>query len=125
MDSLFDVVHRPEFEHHLRGYFNNRYSDIDPAWYAVRNAVYASGCRLYHSANQEASFSRIQEEAWGYFSNALSVHSDLLLRSPSLRAVRALLAMVSAVSPACIEGLSERNRRSLPRDLAALPLDPG
>ncbi|KIX06974.1 uncharacterized protein Z518_04950 [Rhinocladiella mackenziei CBS 650.93] len=93
VDSLFEVVYRPEFEWHLRGHLENTYRNDDPAWYALRNAVYASGCRLYHSANHAACFTRIQDEAWRYFSNALSVHSELLLRSPSQRAVRALLAM--------------------------------
>ncbi|KIW99291.1 uncharacterized protein Z519_00954 [Cladophialophora bantiana CBS 173.52] len=93
VDSIFEVVYRPEFESHLRRHFENRQSNDDPAWYALRNAVYASGCRLHHCESHAASFTNIQEEAWGYFSNALSVHSELLLRSPSLRAVRALLAM--------------------------------
>ncbi|RVX72409.1 hypothetical protein B0A52_03597 [Exophiala mesophila] len=77
VDSLFEVIHRPEFEHHLRSHLSNRLYDDDPAWLALRNTVFVS----------------IQQEAWHFFSNALSVHSDLLLRSPSIRAVRALLAM--------------------------------
>jgi hypothetical protein len=95
VDSLFEVVHRPEFEWQLRGHLGKGHTTDDPACYALRNTVYASGCRLYHSASHAANFTLIQEEAWSYFSNALSVHSELLLRSPSLRAVRALLAMVS------------------------------
>ena len=94
VDSMFGVVHRPEFESHMRSKPDNR-QDEDPAWYALRNMVYASGCRLHHSVHYDASFSDIQEEAWGYFSNALLVHSELLLRRPSIQAIRALLAMVS------------------------------
>ena len=98
VDSLFEVIHRPEFEHHLRSHLSNRLYDDDPAWLALRNTVYASGCRLYRSQNHSDSFVSIQQEAWHFFSNALSVHSDLLLRSPSIRAVRALLAMVRLVA---------------------------
>lgn len=70
----------------------------DPTWYALRNVVYAAGCRIYRSDSPAANFSEVQKEAWGYFSNALSVHSDLLLTKPTLRSVRALLAMVGLVS---------------------------
>lgn len=100
MDSLFEAVYRPEFEYYLHCHIEKEDPNEDPAWYALRNAVYASGCRLYHSMDHAASFITIQEEAWSYFSNALSVHSDLLLRSPSTRAVRALLAMVSFICSA-------------------------
>jgi hypothetical protein len=92
---MFEIIYRPEFEWHLRGRLEHNHQNDDPAWYALRNAIYATGCRLYHSSNNTASFSNIHGEAWTYFSNALSVHSELLLRSPSIRAVRALLAMVS------------------------------
>ena len=98
VDSLFEVINRHEFEQHVHGHQGSMLSNDsnDPAWYAIRNVVYASGCRLYHSAGSPVSFTVVQEEASGYFSNALSVHSDLLLRRPTLAAVRALLAMVSA-----------------------------
>ena len=99
MDSLFEVVHRPDFESYLRRRTNTNYQNENPAWYALRNTVYASGCRLYHSVGHTASFNNIHQEAWSYFSNALSVHSDLLLRTPSTLAVRALLAMVRADCP--------------------------
>ncbi len=97
VDSLLGVVQRHEFESQLRCHADNKSTRDDPAWYALRNAIFASGSRLYHSAEHSAEFAIIHSEAWGYFSNALSVHSDLLLRSPSLQAVRALLAMVSTV----------------------------
>lgn len=98
MDKIFGVVYQPDFEHHLRTHLDAGYDNDDPTWYALRNAVYASGCRLYHCTQQSASFSSIQAEAWSYFSNALSVHSDLLLRRPTLHAVRALLAMVRSIN---------------------------
>lgn len=95
MDSLFEVIDPLDFEHQLRAHLDNPHRNEDPVWYALRNTVYASGCRLHNSANYAASFGTIQKEAWGYFSNTLSVHSELLLRSPSIGAVRALLAMVN------------------------------
>ncbi|KAK5047211.1 hypothetical protein LTR84_006733 [Exophiala bonariae] len=93
VDSLFEAIHQLDFQQQLRSHFENPNPNEDPVSYAIRNTVYASGCRLHSSANYAASFDAIQKEAWGYFSNALSVHSELLLRSPSIGAVRALLAM--------------------------------
>jgi hypothetical protein len=68
----------------------------DPAWYALRNVVYATGCRIYRSQSPTANFAEVEREARTYFSNALSVHSELLLTKPSLRSIRALLAMVGS-----------------------------
>lgn len=98
MDSLFGAVCPLEFKAQLRAHLDKPQHREDPVWYAVRNTVYASGCRLHRSANHAANFSAIQDEAWGYFSNALSVHSELLLSSPSIGAVRALLAMVNSLA---------------------------
>jgi len=123
VDSIFEVIRRPEFEWQLRGHLDNSYKNDDPAWYAIRNVVYASGCRLHHSSHHAATFSDIQEEAEGYFSNALLVHSQLLLGRPSLQAIRALLAMVGGSF--LFRRWSEFNKPRLcsPRDLVILHLD--
>ncbi|KEF59158.1 uncharacterized protein A1O9_04002 [Exophiala aquamarina CBS 119918] len=81
----------------------------DSAWYALRNVVYATGCRIYRSQSPTANFAEVESEARAYFANAMSVHSELLLTKPSLRSVRALLAMVifaeGLASPALSSGL--------------------
>lgn len=68
--------------------------DDDASWYALRNAVYATGCRT-HLANQKSvSWAQAQAQSWPYFENALSVHVELLYTPTGLTAVRALAAMV-------------------------------
>lgn len=97
VDNLWESVYRPDFERHLRAHFSGKIQYDDPAWYALRNVVYAGGCRMYRSQFPEVNPSDVQRESWNYFSNSLSVHSELLLTKPTLRSVRALLTMVSSV----------------------------
>lgn len=97
MDNLFDAVHKPEFERLLRAHLAGKMPYRDSAWYALRNVVYATGCRIYRSQSPTANFAEVEREARTYFSNALSVRDELLLMKPSLRSVRAFLAMVSWV----------------------------
>lgn len=85
---------RPEFERHFRAYHAGKITYRDPSWYALRNVVYAAGCRIYRSESPKANFADVEREAWGYFLNALSVHSELLLTKPTVRSVRALVTMV-------------------------------
>lgn len=95
------MVHRPEFEGALRAHLRGDSSlDADPAWYALRKTVYASGCRIYKSKHTPTSFADIQAEAWGLFQCAMSVFVELLFTPTSLLAVRALGAMVRISTPA-------------------------
>lgn len=104
MDNLFDAVYRPEFERHLRAHLSGKMQYYDPTWYALRNVVYAAGCQIYRSDCPTANFADVQEEAWGYFANSLSVHSELLLTKAILRSVRALLTMVSLGPRTVLQG---------------------
>jgi len=98
-DAVFGVVYRPEFEARLRAHFEqNTSGDIDPAWYALRNTVYASGCRQFLSKSHSVTFVDAQAQAWRYFENALSVHGEILYSSTGLLAVQALAAMVRYIS---------------------------
>lgn len=92
--NLWEMVHQPDFERHLRDYLSGQLPYNDPTWYALRNVVYASGCRIYRSEFSAVDSIDIQRECWGYFTNSLSVHTDLLLNKPTLDSVRALLTMV-------------------------------
>ncbi|KIW95658.1 uncharacterized protein Z519_04243 [Cladophialophora bantiana CBS 173.52] len=109
VDGLFGAVYRPEFERYLRAHLSGKLDYNDSAWYALRNVVYAGGCRISRSEDASANFVGVQREAWGYFQNSLSVHSELLLTRPSLRSVRAWLAMGlfadGLASPALSSGL--------------------
>ena len=94
-DSTFGVVPRQEFEAQLRlQYETGATDDDDFAWYALRNTVYASGCRIVLSKRQSTSFAEAQAHAWKYFEKALSVHWELLYSRTGLAAVQALAAMV-------------------------------
>jgi len=92
---VYGFVDRSEFFLYLNAHFRKDNSIAnDPAWHALRNTVYASGCRIVLSKDDSLRYSDIQKEAWSYFQNAMSVHTELLFTFTSLMAVRALIAMV-------------------------------
>jgi hypothetical protein len=99
-DAVFGIVYRPTFENALRTHFrkdgHNSDNDPDPGWYALRNTVYAAGCRIIEmrNAGKGSRTNIMSNQSWKYFSNALSVHSDLLYYRTSLMAVQALAMMV-------------------------------
>lgn len=92
-DAVFGLVERSDFEARLQKHLSGSIID-DPAWYALRQTVYASGCRICLAKDASYSFSDVQNEAWSYFRNAMSVHTELLFTFTELLAVRALIAMV-------------------------------
>lgn len=67
----------------------------DVASYALRNAIYAVGCRAAALTDKSAKFTDIQQLSLRYFQNALSVYTDLLYMPSGLTAVEALIVMVS------------------------------
>lgn len=88
---------KEHFEGRLRHHFAQKdgLDDDDPAWYALRNTVYASGYRLCSSNLPYSNmFHEIQRKSWQYFEKALDVHTQLLYESTGLMAVQALTAMV-------------------------------
>jgi uncharacterized membrane protein len=95
-DGMFGVISRTVFEARLRSYLDqDGSSDDDPAWYALRNTVYACGCRIELSrASFATSLFEAEEKAWQFFQKALSVHTELLYLPTGLMAVEALTAMV-------------------------------
>ncbi|KAJ5772296.1 fungal-specific transcription factor domain-containing protein [Penicillium odoratum] len=95
-DSVFGVVIRSDFESRLRVHFQdpNR-PDEDVAWYALRNAVYAVGCRAAASMDRTREFAEIQSESMRFFHNAFSVLSELLFMPGGLIAIQALIVMTS------------------------------
>ena len=93
LEALYGIVHRPEFEARLTEHFNGTRGD-DSSWYALRNVVYATGCRTYLSTQKSQSWTDVQQRSWAYLENAMSVYFDLLYTPTGLSAVRALAAMV-------------------------------
>ncbi len=92
-DAVFGVIHRPWFEAQLREQFDSKAFNNDPSWYALKNTVYASGCRL--ELAKKAGFLEAYEKSWRYFENALSVQTELLYYRTGILAVQALTVMVS------------------------------
>jgi hypothetical protein len=86
-------VHRPDFETHLRLHFQGLHGD-DDAHYALRNAIYAVGCRAAAQLDESPNFTETQQLSLKYFQNAFSVYTDLLYMPSGLTAVEALVVMV-------------------------------
>ncbi|OCL02150.1 hypothetical protein AOQ84DRAFT_349537 [Glonium stellatum] len=94
LDKVFGVIHRPVFEARLRAHFESEQLDDDSIWYALRNTVYASGCKIsLTKEDRPNAFVDAQAKAWRYFENALSMHTDLIYMRTGLPAVQTLLAM--------------------------------
>lgn len=90
----------------------------DPSWYALRNVVYASGCRI--KASKTESYLEACEASWGYFENALSVYADLLFLESSMVAMQALVLMVTSRDRNMQDGLlTSTYRRFLRKESAA------
>ena len=89
------MINRQTFSSRLQAYFDNGCKEDDIEWYALRNAIYASGCKIHLSKlDQPQSFEQAQCEAWKYFENALSVHTELIYMRSGFMAIQALVTMV-------------------------------
>lgn len=110
-----------EFETTLRAHYRQEGETRgSTAWYALRNTVFASGCRIALSKDASKSFSEIESEAWGYFANAFSVYTELMFTFSGLLAVRALIAMVR-LQPNSINVADEQHSLFSQKDSAAPP----
>lgn len=95
LESTYYTIDRSAFETRLRTHYDGLCHDYDPGWYALRNIVFACGCRS--AAFRAGTWTEAQAQAQGYFDNALSVEVDLLHGTPGLVATQALLIMVSSL----------------------------
>ncbi|OQV03055.1 Fungal specific transcription factor domain-containing protein [Cladophialophora immunda] len=118
-ESVFGVVYRPDFEARLHAHFRQGGapsssslpggrggSGEDVAWYALRNTVYAAGCRQLLLKDGSTPYADAQAEGFRYFQNALAVHTDLIYRPSGIEAIRAVTAMafyVEAAANECFE----------------------
>lgn len=96
-EALYGVVYRPEFEARLARHLEAQDVQDDPSWYALRNIVYATGCRALLVQQKTVRWPEVHRQSWPFFENALSVYVELLYTQTGLSAVRALTAMVAAV----------------------------
>lgn len=97
-EALLGLIDRTTFEHRLRAHFESQdpSSRQDTAWYALRNTVYATGCRITAADGAHlAASTEAHGQAWQYFQNALSVHTDLVCVRSGTSAIEALAVMVS------------------------------
>jgi len=88
------ILDRNDLEVYLQAHFDNRGSMKDPAWFALRNIVFAAGYRSLLASDPAVSFAAAQVKAGSYFNNALSMLTRLILPPSRLMAVRALTLMV-------------------------------
>lgn len=97
-----NVIHRSNFEARLNAHLDSGDNDTetDPAWYALRNTVYAFGARTTTNRDSQTNgWAEAQLHGWKYFQNAFSVHSDLVYSWSSVPAVQAVFCMVCIMSP--------------------------
>ncbi|KAI1622813.1 fungal-specific transcription factor domain-containing protein [Exophiala viscosa] len=83
-DAVFGVVHRPTFEARLRTHL---------AQFALRNIVYALGCRSLGATDPSLTFLQAGKRSRAFFQNALSVLGEMILGRSGFTAVQALVLM--------------------------------
>jgi hypothetical protein len=97
LDASLGILHRPWFEQQLSAHLAGTLHDPGPTWHALRNVVFAAGCRIEMCKSQ--SFQKAAKHAWRYFENALSVYARLLFFRTSITGVQVLTLMVSPPKP--------------------------
>jgi len=101
-NAIFGMLIRSTFEVRLRKHFRhtqNHSSQMeDPAWFALRNTVYAIGCRCLLANSTTLTFEQAEGKAWQLFCNALSVFGELIFSHSGLTAIQALATMVGCTS---------------------------
>jgi hypothetical protein len=98
-EAVIDIVDRAAFQSRLRAQFERpgqAANEDDAAWYALRNVIYAFGCRFeLGKASYSSTFIKAQVGGWAFFENAMSRHTELTFCRSGIMAVQALVAMVS------------------------------
>lgn len=93
-ETNLGIMDRTDLEPLLRAHFENRIPRKEPAWFALRNVIFAAGYRSLLATNPNMPFAVMQAKAGYYFNNALSMFTRLILPPSSLMAIRALMLMV-------------------------------
>lgn len=100
-EAVFGVVHRPSFEARLRAHMaqESPTKNEDASWFAMRNMVYALGCRSLMATDSSLSFLQAGKRSRAFFQNALSVIGEMILGRSGFTAVQALVLMVRLSDP--------------------------
>lgn len=85
------IIQQRAYEKQLSAYLDGTSANMDVAWHTLRNAIYATGCRIHLLETQ--TFHQANQTAWRYFENALTSHTQTLLFKTSLTSVQALTVM--------------------------------
>ncbi|KIW32550.1 uncharacterized protein PV07_04081 [Cladophialophora immunda] len=98
-EARLGLIHRPDFEAQLQAHFlDDSSSRNDYAEIALRNVVFAAGYRSIMAKTAKIPFHIARKAAWeGYFQNALSVLTGLLLSPSRLMVVQGLALMACYV----------------------------
>ncbi|KAF2164487.1 hypothetical protein M409DRAFT_25365 [Zasmidium cellare ATCC 36951] len=88
-EAAFRIVDQAWFNARLKAHFDH--ARDDSAWYALRNALLAAGCRIHLS--KTAGFREAKRASWALFENAMACLPNLLLYSSSMIGVQALTLM--------------------------------
>jgi hypothetical protein len=91
LDAALGILNRSWFEEQLAAHLSGTLNDTSPTWHALRNVVYAAGCRI--ESSQSCSFQEASRRAWLYFENALAVYARLLFYKTSVTGVQVLTMM--------------------------------
>lgn len=90
-ENAFGIVERSWFEIRLRSHFSGTTPD-DRVWYALRNVLWACGCRIV--LFRTSGFREASNTSWALFENALSALPDILFFRASIIGLQALILMV-------------------------------
>ncbi|OAL50323.1 hypothetical protein IQ07DRAFT_587004 [Pyrenochaeta sp. DS3sAY3a] len=94
VEAAFALVDEAQFKARLEQHFAGNSKCDEAEWYALRNAVYASGCKVHMvQSSPTNSFESSQNCSWRYFENAMSVHTELIYMRSGLMAIQALMTM--------------------------------
>ncbi|KIW05994.1 uncharacterized protein PV09_03177 [Verruconis gallopava] len=96
-ESTLGIICRNSFESRLHSHLQQTSQmsspESDAAWYALRFAVFAIGCRATLAKDSALGFRAAHEQSWKYFQNALSMYTELHFSRTGLMAVQALTIM--------------------------------
>lgn len=114
-EATFEVVNRKAFQGRLRAHFESsekQPNEDDAAWYALRNMVYAFGCRFeLGKASYSSTFVESQVGGWAFFENAMSRHTELTFCRSGIMAVQALISMVGLLVSNLLSRAEGKNRQ--------------
>ncbi|KAH7091354.1 fungal-specific transcription factor domain-containing protein [Paraphoma chrysanthemicola] len=90
LEATYNTIDRVDFEERLRKTYAIG-GESDAGWYALRNAVFATGCRIM--TFKTCTWRDAQTQSQGYFENALAVEAELIHGTPGIVGIQALLVM--------------------------------